>query len=195
MIAVVVIFLGFMGERGEFSGCSSFLFLARGSFACAFGAMLFVGIEDRFQPREDFLERGQAAGRALFTARALVADRTLLALQALLAARTLCARLSICASLARQSCLAGDSRLALRAGFSLRTRFALSACLARCSGCAACAFRAGAAGMTLRAGMSGFALWSLRAGPRYVFCHVQYSMILRYAFFSSVWTTASIPRL
>ena len=53
---IVITILSFMGERGEFGGCSSFLFLTLGCFARTFGAMLFVGVEDRFQPGQNFLE-------------------------------------------------------------------------------------------------------------------------------------------
>lgn len=156
MVAIIVVLAFFEGS--EFGGMTfgSFMLLAFRSFACAPGAMLFIGIEDRLQPRQNFLERGQAAGRALFTAWTLSADGTLLALRAFRAARTLNARFSIRASLAGNACLA------LRSGFSLRSRFALSAGLAGDTCLAARAFRAGTAGMTLRAGMSGLALWSLR---------------------------------
>jgi hypothetical protein len=122
LVVMVVVILARLKRTGsEFGGMAlgGFTFLALRSFTRAPGAVLFVGVEDRLQPRQDFLERGQAAGRALLTARALCADGTLLALRTFRAARTLRARLS------------GNSRLALRAGFSLRSRFALRACLAR----------------------------------------------------------------
>lgn len=162
MVAIIIVLAFFEGS--EFGGMTfgSFMLLAFRSFACAPGAMLFIGIEDRLQPRQNFLERGEAAGRALFTAWTLSADGTLFALRAFRAARTLNARLSIRASLAGNACFTGDSCLALRSGFSLRSRFALSAGLAGHTCLAARAFRAGTAGMTLRAGMSGLALWSLR---------------------------------
>ena len=62
--------------------------------------MLFPCVENRFQPRKDFLEGGQAAGRPLLAARALRAHGALLALRPFRAARALRAGGQVCLGLA-----------------------------------------------------------------------------------------------
>jgi hypothetical protein len=204
MILVITIFAVIIQCAGcEFGGVAlgGFMFLALCSFARAFGAVLFPCVEDRLEPRQHFIERRQTAWRSLFAARALRTDSALLALNALFTARPLHAGFALWTRFAIRSRLARQSRLALRTGLSLRTlrsRLALRAGFPRLARFAAGAFRAGTAGMTLRAGMSGLALWPLRPWPRLprrIFRHLCNSMIPRYAFSNSVWMTASIRRL
>lgn len=88
IILITVIVLRVCGEFGGVAG-GSFLFLALLRFLFALAAMLFPCVENRFQPRKDFLEGGQAAGRPLLAARALRAHGALLALRPFRAARAL----------------------------------------------------------------------------------------------------------
>ena len=151
MIVAAVTLVLFKGAGGEFSGMALGGFLL---FALPLFAMFFVGVKDRFQPWQDFVERGQAAGGALLALRALRSDGALLSLKTLLAARTLHARLtlwSLFAAFALWTWLAGFTRLAART------------------------FRAWAAGMTLRAGASYRSLRSGLSGPYDFLCHAVHS--------------------
>ena len=92
IIVVIAVIIQRAGCEGGGVALGGFLLLALPRFLLALLAMIFPCVEDRLEPRQNFLERRQAAGLALLAARTLRARGTLLALRACFAA------------LARQSC-------------------------------------------------------------------------------------------
>jgi hypothetical protein len=123
---------------------------ALGGFKLAHAPVIFPGIEDQMQPRQDLFDRRQLAGRTGFPARTCRALWTGFALGACFTARALGAGFAL---------RTGFAALALGAEFALRAWFA------------ARAFGPGPSGMALRAGASrltrlpAHARWSLPSLP------------------------------